>query len=205
MNNNNICRQGHRQGTNCGENRSRRGPSSFSMHDSGLVFEKLALNKGDILLDLGCGAGDYSICAAKIVGESGIIYALDIWPEMPEKVCEEAATQGLKNIYPVVSDIRKRIDIPDNSIDVCLVATVLHTLDNLSEKDKLFAEIKRVLKPDGKLSVIECKKEVSKFGPPMHMRISPEELEEGLLEHAFTKADYVDLGINYMELFVLKK
>lgn len=204
MDNDNVCKQGHSQGHNCQRNRFRRGPSSFDMHDSGLVFEKLSLNVGDTLLDLGCGAGDYSIYAAKMVGKSGNVYALDLWQDMLDKVCEEAAAQGISNIHPVVSDIRDQINIQDKSIDACLIATVLHTMDFSLAKTTLFAELKRVIKPQGKLAVIECKKENSLHGPPLHMRISPEELEQGLGDYGFEKVDYTDLGGNYMALFVLK-
>ena len=206
MNKHHNCKGGHGQGHHCHrEDHHRRGPSSFHMHDPAVVFRMLDLKKGDVFLDLGCGAGDYSLRAAEIVGESGSIYALDLWPDMLDKICEEGAVRGLKNIHPVVSDIRREIDIPDSCIDVCLVATVLHTLNDAPEKTKLYAEIKRVLKPGGKLAIIECKKDDSPFGPPIHMRISPKELEKELEVPGFLKTHHVDLGTNYMALFVLNK
>ncbi len=187
----------------CRHNGLHRGPSSFYKHDSDLVFKKLALHSGDTLLDLGCGAGDYSIYAAKIVGESGAVYALDLHQEMLDNICEKAHAQGLSNIHPVVSDIRQRVDLPDDRIDTCLIATVLHTIDFPTDKAILFSEVRRVLKPEGKLAVIECKKENSLHGPPMMIRISPEELETGLVEYGFSKTEYIDLGPNYMMTFVL--
>ena len=205
MNCEGICRNEHRHGHNCRENRVRRGPSSIHLLDPDLVFEKLALKEGDAFLDLGCGAGDYSLQAATKVGKSGTIYALDLWPEMLNKLCEEAMEQGIHNIHPVISDIRKKIDISDRSMDVCLIATVLHMMDIQAEADRLFSEIKRVLKPGAKLAVIECKKEKSSFGPPLHARISPEELENCLKKIGFIKMEYIDLGANYMETFVLSQ
>ncbi|WMJ83211.1 class I SAM-dependent methyltransferase [Oscillospiraceae bacterium LTW-04] len=199
------CNNGHRQEQHCRNNRSRRGPSSFHMQDSSLVFEKLALKQGDTLLDLGCGAGDYSIHAAGIVGETGNIYALDLWQEMLDKICEDAMTQGIHNIHPVVSDIRKKINLSNDSMDICLIATVLHMMDFKTETDSLFAEVKRVLKSGGKLAVIECKKENSSFGPPIQARISPNELEKGLVKFGFSKTDYIDLGSNYMVIFALSQ
>jgi ubiquinone/menaquinone biosynthesis C-methylase UbiE len=173
------------------------------MHDSSLVFKKIALKKGDTFLDLGCGAGDYSLCAAKIIGESGNVYALDLYQELLDHVCKEAAAQGIRNIYPVVSDIRRRIDLPDDRIDTCLIATVLHTVDFSAGKANLYSEVRRVLKPGGKLAVIECKKEGGLHGPPLYLRISPGELRKGLEEYGFSKIDYIDLGPNYMMMFVL--
>ena len=205
MNNEGNCRNGHRKGHNCRENGFRRGPSSFHMQDPGLVFEKLALKKGDIFLDLGCGAGDYSIHAARIVGETGSIFAVDLWSEMLDKICEDAIALGIHNIHPVVSDIRKKIEVSNASMDVCLISTVLHMMDFLTETDRLFAEIKRILKPGGKLAIIECKKENSSFGPSINLRISPEELEKGLVKFGFSKINYIDLGANYMVMFVLSQ
>lgn len=199
------CNNGHRQEQHCRNNRLRRGPSSFHMQDPGLVFEKLALKQGDIFLDLGCGGGDYSIHAAGIVGDFGSVFAVDQWPEMLEKICEDAMAMGINNIHPVVSDIRKKIEISDASMDVCLISTVLHMMDFKTETDSLFAEIKRSLKPGGKLAVIECKKENSSFGPPLQARISPEELENSFVKLGFFKTDYIDLGSNYMVMFVLSQ
>ncbi len=70
-------------------------------------------------------------------------------------------------------------------------------------KDKLFSEIKRILKPNGRLAIIECKKEISNFGPPFHMRISALEIDEMLKQYDFVKVSAIELGINYMIQFVL--
>jgi len=189
----------------CRHGGCRRGPSSFFKHDTSLVFEKLALRSGESFLDLGCGAGDYSVHAAQIVGDSGRVYALDLNAEFLDTVRSNAQKLGVRNLYSVVSDIRRRIDLPDGTADVCLIATVLHTIRFPEGKAKLFSEVRRVLKPDGRLAVIECKKEDALHGPPLHMRISPEELENELSKHGFSKTGYYDLGTNYMATFVCNR
>jgi len=203
MNHENNCRNTNSKMHDCRHMGKRRGPSSFFKHDSVRVFEQLALKEGDAVLDLGCGAGDYSIFAAKQVGESGYVYALDLHQGMLDNVKKEAMAQGIINLYPVFSDIRDRIDLPDDLIDTCLLATVLHTMSLPSESKKLFGEVRRVLKPEGKLAVIECKKENTLHGPPLQMRISPQELEKALGENGFKKTAYIDLGFNYMMTFDL--
>lgn len=184
---------------------NKRGPSSFNMHNSELVFEKINLQKGDTLVDLGCGPGDYSIHAAQILGEQGKVFAVDIWSEMLVGLNDEAQSLNLNNITTIESNICQAINLNDNCADHCLIATVMHGQKVTNTCENLFPEIVRILKPGGQLIIIECKKEEMPFGPPLKMRISPEELEDGVTPYGFQKTDYVDLGYNYMMLFVVNK
>lgn len=204
MDNEKRCKSEHLSGDFRGHNHRRRGPSSYTMHDPELVFRELKLKEREAFLDLGCGAGDYSIHASKIVGNSGVVYALDVWENLLNGLEEEAVSQSLKNIQTKLSDINSPLPIEDNCIDVCFIATVLHTLNLDRDAKKIFSEVRRVLKPEGRLSIIECKKEDMPFGPPKHMRNSPEEVEEAIRPHGFEKLGYVDLGYNYMIQFRIK-
>ncbi len=205
MNYKKRCNNGHLMGCNHGHSPGRRGPSSFYMHDSELVFGELKLKEGDSFFDLGCGVGDYSLRAAKIVGASGVVYALDIWEELLDGLAKEASIKGLKNIRTMVSDINRQLAFEDNCINVCFIATVLHIFDLARTGGNLFKEIYRILKPGGRLAVIECKKEDLPFGPPIHMRVSPEELEKLITPYGFTKLSCVDLGNNYLIQFGVSK
>jgi len=187
-----------------GLERQKKGVSSFMLHDSTLIFNELNLKKGNHVLDIGCGAGDYSIQASKDVGDEGIVYALDRWDEVINNLSKKADSQGLKNIKAVVSDIVHRLPIEDNSIDVCLLATVLHIPDVIKAEEVLFAEIRRVLKLDGRIAIVEIKKKEMPFGPPLDMRLSPEDVERLVMKYGFSKASYIDLGYSYMIQFTLK-
>jgi ubiquinone/menaquinone biosynthesis C-methylase UbiE len=158
---------------------------------------------GDTFLDLGCGAGDYCFHAAKSVGEAGTVYAVDLYQSIVDDVSRNAREQGIPNIYPVVSDISKHIDVADDMIDTCLVATVLHTIRISAKKTNLFSEIHRVLKPGGKLAIIECKGNEGPSGPPPTSRILPEELEKDCARYGFVRTGYVDLGPTYMMVFAV--
>lgn len=201
--NNGECINKHQSGFNGIYNHHIHGPSSFAMHDPELVFRKLNLLKGYSFLDLGCGAGDYSIQAAKIVGDFGLVYALDIWEELFIGLMDKANSQELRNIKTIVSDISDPLPLENSCVNVCFIATVLHTLDITKDGENLFKEINRVLKPNGQLSIIECKKEDTPFGPPIHMRNSAEELESIITQYGFGKLNYIDLGYNYMIQFIL--
>ncbi len=179
----------------------RRGPSSFWMHDPEAVFDALALKPGDHFLDLGAGPGEYSIYAARRVGDSGVVHALEKWAYMIDGLKEEADDRGIGNIKPITADITEPLPISDHSVDVCLLSTVLHIFRLSDIEKKLFPEIRRILKPGGRVAVIECKREDQPCGPPKHMRLSPEMVEAAITKYGFTKLGFHDLGYNYMIQF----
>jgi ubiquinone/menaquinone biosynthesis C-methylase UbiE len=171
------------------------------MHDPEVIFNVLKLKEGDLFLDLGCGPGEYSIEASRIIGNSGLVYALDKSQYMIDCLRAEADSQGLKNIKTMVSDITCPLPIEDGCIDVCLISTVLHIPEVTKQMRAIFTEVRRVLKPRGRSAIIECKKEVTPFGPPINLRLSPQELESLMAEYGFEKISLVDLGYNYMIQF----
>lgn len=179
----------------------KRGPSSFWIHDPKVVFDSLALKPNDWFLDIGCGPGNYSIEASRIVGNSGVVYALDKDPIMVEELETIAYSGGIKNLKTIVADITKSLPVADNSMDVCFIATVLHIPAVSKNIMILFNEVCRVLKPGGRLVIIECKKEDMPFGPPTYMRLSPTDIENSAQKHDFKKLSIVDLGYNYMIQF----
>ncbi|MCT4613844.1 MAG: methyltransferase domain-containing protein [Marinifilaceae bacterium] len=204
MTDNNICKREHLFKHNCDHSVGRRGPSSYFMHDPEVIFNELKIKDGYRFLDLGCGAGDYSIQASKLVGDTGVVFALDKWEGIIDRFKMEVNNQGLKNIKTNVSSIEEPIPIEDNCIDICLISTVLHTLDLHQCKDILFNEIHRVLKSDGRVAIIECKKMDTPFGPPKRNRWSSQELEEIMEPYGFKKISYIDLGYNYMILWSIE-
>lgn len=184
-----------------GIKKHKQGVSSFAMHDSNYVFKELDLKNGDCFLDLGSGAGDYSIQASKDVGSFGLVYALDKWSEVTKRFRGKVYSQGITNIKALTCDILGRLPIESESIDVCLVATVLHIPNITRAAKSLFEEIYRVLKISGRVAVIEVKKEETFLGPPLSMRLSPEDIENLITPCGFNKVSLIDLGRNYMIQF----
>ena len=175
--------------------------TSFWMHDPKDIFDKLELNEGDVFLDLGCGIGDYSIYASKIVGDNGKIIAIDKVKANIDRLLDTIDTKHIKNISIFESDIRSELLIDDNTVDHCFISTVLHILDK--DFDGLFKEIRRVLKNGSKCSIIECKKKEFGFGPPLDMRLEPVEILKSASKYGFHQIDYLDLKYNYMLILQL--
>lgn len=186
---------------NCKHKKS---PTSYKMQSPEIIFKELDLKKGDRFLDVGCGAGDYSIHASEIISETGKVYALD-----REKIADDfrkrVRLSRMKNIEIKTFDIKETFPIESKSIDVCFIATVLHAIDISNNEKNIFNEIKRVLKPKGRLAIVECKKEDLSFGPPLKMRIAPEEIEQMAKKYGFKKFNFVNLGFNYLIQFENKE
>ena len=181
--------------------RRRRGPSSFGVLDPELVFAALQLQPGMTLLDLGCGAGDYALRAATLVGETGAVFALDRMTEAIESLRQRTREAGITNLKTMVADITAPLPVADGKGDVCLIATVLHMMRTSQNYQSIFEEVRRVLKPQGRLVIIECHKKETGFGPPLEFRVAPEELEATLIPLGFEKASLVDLGCTYLIQF----
>jgi ubiquinone/menaquinone biosynthesis C-methylase UbiE len=178
--------------------------TSFWLHKFENIFEKINLKRGNVFLDLGCGTGDYSISASKIVGKTGRVIAIDKQDKLIFELNDKIRMIGYEMIETHLSDITKPFPVKDNSVDVCLISTVLHSFfQNFVDKSVFFNEIKRVLKDCGKLVIIECKKEEMHIGPPLNNRISENELQNICENNGLKKIDLKFFDYTYM--MILKK
>ena len=120
---------------------------------NGVAFlKKVGLKSGQTVLDFGCRVGHYTIPAANVVGNNGIVYAVDKEQQVLNELEQKAVPLNLKNIRTINSSGRVQIDLENNSIDVVLFYDVLH-YHGKKDREKLYAEAYRVLKQNGLLSV----------------------------------------------------
>ena len=141
------------------------------------------LKPGETVLDLGSGGGIYVLLSAKRVGPTGKAYGLDMTDEMLALAEENKRKSGLTNVEFLKGEI-ENIPLPDNSVDVIISNCVI----NLSgDKDKVFREALRVLKPGGRFAVSDV---VVRGEVPAEVRKSME-LWVGCIAGALEEMDYV--------------
>ena len=113
----------------------------------GNPFEQGTIEKGATVLDLGCGAGVDLLISALLVGENGKAIGVDITPKMVLKAKEHAKLAGFSNVEVLESSFEE-MALDDESVDVVISNGAINLT---SCKESVFAEIHRVLKPDGKI------------------------------------------------------
>jgi arsenite methyltransferase len=115
------------------------------------ILETLALKPGQIIADIGSGGGYFTYKFAKTVGEKGQVYAVDTNHEFLEFIKKQASEQGLKNIVTMLTSTEYP-DLPKHTFDYIFLRNVTH---HLSDRIKYFQKLKEILKPSGKLIIIE--------------------------------------------------
>lgn len=179
------------------------GKSSFELINSDKFRSALPVNPGSVVIDLACGKGIYSMFLSEIVGETGLIYAVDLWKEGLLQLESQIENKSITNIMTLLADAGKQIDIDDYSSDICLLATVLHDFEEAGQADAVLKEIKTLLKPNGCLAIVEFKKIEGPPGPPVNIRLSETAVEEIVTRHGFVKKETVDIGeYNYLMTFL---
>jgi arsenite methyltransferase len=114
-------------------------------------FELGRLEPGEVVLDLGCGAGTDSLVAAQMVAPDGRVVGIDMTPEMLEKARRAAAELEATNVEFFEAEAEK-LPFDDDTFDVVISNGVI---DLIPDKDAVFAELMRVLKPGGRIQLAD--------------------------------------------------
>ena len=117
------------------------------------VLDSLRIKKGSKIADIGAGGGYFSLRFADAVGREGKIYAVDTNPEFLEFIRNYAKEKGLDNVETILA-AGDNLNLPEGSIDLIFVRNVYHHLQNRVE---YFRKLKILLKPEGRVAIIEYK------------------------------------------------
>lgn len=108
-----------------------------------------SIKEGDVVLDLGSGAGFDCFLAAKRVGKTGKVIGIDMTPEMIDKARENALKDNYENVEFRLGEI-EHLPVADNSVDLIISNCVINLAPN---KEKVFQDAYRVLKQSGRLMI----------------------------------------------------
>lgn len=151
----------------------------------GLPTQFAKIKKGDVVIDLGSGAGNDAFIARHETGETGKVIGIDFTPAMIEKARYNAEVRGFNNVEFRQGDIEK-MPVTANFADVIVSNCVLNLVP---DKNAVIKEIFRVLKPDGHFSISDI---VLEGELPKEIREAAE-MYAGCVAGAIQKNDYLDL------------
>jgi ubiquinone/menaquinone biosynthesis C-methylase UbiE len=140
-----------------------------------------------------------------MVGSEGKVYAADISEARIASLLRAAQERGLDQIEAFVADVTHRTPLQSNTIDVCLMANVFHGfVENGVPRGEL-GEIKRVLRFEGVLAILDFRKDVDRPpGPPLDRRVDAEELERMISQYGFRAQSSAVVGdYHYLSIFSL--
>ncbi len=163
------------------------------------ILRDIGVKPGLTFIDVGCGAGFFTLPAARIIGPQGKVYGLDLQRDAIDEIRQKASIEGLANIDLKVGKAEE-ILMCRACADIVFLGIVLHDFQSPSE---VLKNAHLMLKPDGKLVNLDWKKINMSFGPPLARRFD-EATASRLIEQANFKIESVKDSGQYHYLITAK-
>lgn len=151
-------------------------PSGTALLNPRAILEGVGIAGGMRVADLGCGPNGFFVLeAARLVGEKGKVYGVDVRREVLESVAGKARLAGLRNVETVWSDLEVPFstNIAPDSLDLTLL---IDTLYLTKQRRQVVEEGLRLTRPGGKLLIIDWKLSATPLGPPTAQRVNRDEI-----------------------------
>jgi ubiquinone/menaquinone biosynthesis C-methylase UbiE len=163
-----------------------------------LLKQKVGIKSGMTCVDLGSGTGAFSFPMLSYVGSEGVVYAVDDSDEMLGRIRTKNPPPNLKLVHSDVS----HTGLNGGIADLCVMSSILH---EVRKPAALLAEAFRVLKPGGRVLVVDWKADLASPGPPQKLRLSKEKVEHLFRPIIFQNIEYSDWSRNYYIVVADKK
>ncbi|MBU4332609.1 class I SAM-dependent methyltransferase [Patescibacteria group bacterium] len=179
-------------------------PGGNTLLDAQKVLETVGITQNMKVGDFGCGGlGYFTLTAAKMVGRDGVVYAVDILKSVLGGVAERAKAENLDNVKTIWSnlEIYGATKIDNESLDIGLLINILFQAKKDSD---IIKECLRLVKPGGKLLIVDWKQTGAPLGPPPQERVSLEGIKQiaqnlGLKEEQSFEAGPYHFGIIFVK------
>ncbi len=166
-------------------------------------LERFGLSDGLRVADFGSGSGHYTLAASELVGESGVVYAVEIQQLLLKQVKNLSRDEHRKNIEIIHGDIEKRggTKLADNSMDVVIMSNIFFQLE---DKAAALAEAYRVLKQKGRLFFVDWSDSFGGIGPQPEYIVNEEDAQQIISENNFAFERTVAVGKHHYGLLFRK-
>ncbi|KKQ45738.1 MAG: Methyltransferase type 11 [Candidatus Moranbacteria bacterium GW2011_GWC2_37_8] len=171
--------------------------------DPDAIIAQIDVQSGSVVADFGCGPGYFTMPFAKIVGQGGKVYSLDVLPQALETVVGKSKNSGIINIETKRVNLEKEngSKLESETVDWVVMKDILF---QNQKKDIIIAEAHRILKPGGAVIVIEWNQAESAIGPDSEIRIKPEDLKKMFESDKFIMEKDIEAG-DFHYAFIARK
>jgi len=165
------------------------------------VAHELGLVHGMRVADFGAGSGSYALALAEAVGKTGVLYAVDVQKDLLARIKSEAHRKHLSNIEIIWGDLENShgSKIADRTVDLVLASNILF---QLPDKHALLSEAYRILKPSGRLALIDWNDSYNHMGPHPDSIVSLEKAREIVQACGFTELRTFEAGAHHWGLLL---
>ena len=169
------------------------GPHSVGFLNPQIIVDELEISSGMRIAHFGCGNGYFTFPLAKKVGEEGRVYAFDILEQKVDALKNQARLWGLRNIITIKTNLEaeKGSQLDEKSVDWVVIVNMLYQND---KKGSILKEAQRILKPKGKILLIDWGATSTSIGPAKQIRISQEELTKKIQQYSLTIQKEIAVG-----------
>jgi ubiquinone/menaquinone biosynthesis C-methylase UbiE len=164
------------------------------------ALDAIGIEPGMVVADVGAGTGYITLRLARRVGPTGRVYAEDIQPEMLDHVREDSADAHLTNVETVLGS-EADPHLPAGKLDVALLVDVYH---EFSRPEKMLQGLRRSLKPEGRLVVVEYRKEDPSIPIKPDHKMSIADVKKEVEAEGFRLAKVIDT-LPRQHIFVFRK
>lgn len=166
-------------------------------------INQFAIGEDWKVADLGAGSGAYTLSAAERVGSDGHVYAIDINRDLLSKISNEARERRLHAVQIIAGDVEKLggTQLQDGTIDAAIAANIFFQLDN---KKGLVQEIKRILKPSGRVLIVDWAASFGGIGPQGDRIVSLSEMKKLFEGAGFVYESEIDAGSHHYGIIYKK-
>ena len=160
---------------------------------------QLGLREGMRVGDFGAGSGHYALPAAKLVGESGRVYAVDIQEDVLRALRSEASSRGITNIETVWGDFERLggTKLKDDALDAVILSNTLFQVDL---RESMVNELKRVMKRGARLLIVDWAGSYDGLGPQPDRVVSEYVATELFVSAGFHKVKDFRAGPHHYSL-----
>jgi len=171
--------------------------------DPSHTIAQFELQSGSIVADIGAGTGTLSVLAAQAVGEAGRVYAIEVQKGLLERLKSHARAARTHNVEALWGDSERRhgTHLKEGTVDAAIASNILFQVEH---RDSFVAEVKRILKPGGRVLLVDWKESFRGMGPHADHVVTEVEARRLFEKGGLTFVKNIDAGAHHYGMIFRK-